>query len=455
MAKSKIVLILWAILLIVFLSSCSKDSPCSCEDDQGVVLEEIEDVLPNPFKGFVPWIGSQNPVYETKLQYKTYQWRDIEPQKGVYNWAAFEQGWGNIAVTGKRVGFRISTCTPGSGNVYDIPDWLVNEGVALRGYSIDGQQGLAPDWDDPKFLQAHQDLITALGARYDGDPRVVWIDIGSYGFWGEWHVYLNDSLTATQATKQAILEHYFAAFPTKLKVIAFDDDFATEYVTDHGGGIRNDCLGTRDSNDWYLESLNRIDPTLNDRVWKTAIITGEFCGGSAGAAAGSSERFDLNYDFVKLTHWSFIGPAGGTINPQDETHRQNLDKLHRTLGYRFVLRKVAHEQTVNSGNSVSVVITVENKGVAPFYLGWPLLGYLVTSGGDVALEQDLGVDIRTWLPGSHTVTAALHLPQNIAAGIYDLKLAIPDPDFDLPGILFANKEKDDQGRYLVSRLTVK
>ena len=149
--------------------------------------------------------------------------------------------------------------------------------------------------------------------REENDPRVAWIDIGSYGFWGEWHVYLNDSLSAAQATKQAILEHYFAAFPSKLKVIAFDDDFATEYVPDHGGGIRNDCLGTEESNDWYLESLNAIDPTLNSRVWKTAVITGEFCGGNAGAIAGTTERFDLNYDFVKQTHWSFIGPAGGTI----------------------------------------------------------------------------------------------------------------------------------------------
>jgi hypothetical protein len=312
MVKTKLFIISLVAVLLAFLSSCSKDSPASCEDGPEVVLEEIDEVLSNPFKGFVPWIGSQNPVYETKLQYKTFEWRDIEPQKGIYNWVFFEQGWGDIAASGKRVGFRISACTPGSGNLYDIPDWLVNEGLALRGYSIDGQQGLAPDWDDPKFLQAHSDLILALGARYENDPRVAWIDIGSYGFWGEWHVYLNDSLAATEAAKQTILEHYFTAFPAKLKVIAFDDNFATEYVTDNGGGIRNDCLGTQASNNWYLESLNQVDPTLNDRVWKSALITGEFCGGSAGAIAGTSERFDLNYEFIKQTHWSFIGPAGGT-----------------------------------------------------------------------------------------------------------------------------------------------
>ena len=84
---------------------------------------------------------------------------------------------------------------------------------------------------------------------------MAWIDIGSYGFWGEWHVWLNPSLSAKQASKQSILEDYFEAFPTKKMVIPFDDDFATKYVTDHGGGIRNDCVGQEDSNNWYLTSL--------------------------------------------------------------------------------------------------------------------------------------------------------------------------------------------------------
>jgi hypothetical protein len=97
---------------------------------------------------------------------------------------------------------------------------------------------------------------------------------------------------------------------------------------------------------------------------------------------------------------------------------------------------------------------VENKGVAPFYRAWSLMGYLVSPDGVVALEQDLGVDIRTWLPGSSTFTVTLQLPQNLTAGTYDIKLAIPDPDFDLPGILFANKGKDDESRYLVGRLTM-
>ena len=439
-----------AILLI--LISCKK-STTESNDDGGFTLIEIEDVLPNPFKGFAPWIGNGNPVYETKLQQATFGWRDLEPENGSYDWSYLERNWGNIAQTGRRVGFRVAAEIPGSGQ-NDTPQWLIDQGVEMRTYSIDGENGFAPDWDDSLFLAAHHNFIIALGERYDKDPRVAWIDIGSYGFWGEWHVWLNGSLAATQATKQAILEDYFEAFPTKKMVIAFDDNFATKYVTDHGGGIRNDCLGTKDSNDWYLESLSSVDPTLNDRIWKTAIITGEFCGSSYGATIGTTERFDLNYAFIQQTHWSYIGSAGGAIIPQDDEHRNNLDKLHKTLGYRFVLRKVEHNNSIDKNSELSISITVENKGVAPFYYDWPMTIYLISSDGVVVMEENLSIDIKTWLPGLHTFSESVDIPADINSGNYDVKLAILDPDTGKPGVMFANTDRDDEGRYLVSKLAI-
>jgi len=239
-----------------------------------------------------------------------------------------------------------------------------------------------------------------------------------------------------------------------MKVIAFDDDFATKYVTDHGGGIRNDCLGTEDSNDWYLTSLNRIDPGLNDRVWKTAIITGEFCGSDWGAIQGTTERFQLNLDFIKKTHWSFIGTAGGAIVPQDQQHQENLDLLHKTLGYRFVISRIDMPATISTGQAVSVHLTIENKGVAPFYFDWPVVLSFLDEDDTVILQARQDVDIRQWLPGNHFVEIQVTLPADIGKGVYDVRLAIHDPETDQPGILFANDGKDEAGRYLIGRFMV-
>ncbi|MDZ7374454.1 MAG: DUF4832 domain-containing protein [candidate division KSB1 bacterium] len=439
-------LVLATQVIAVAVFNCSRKTPTG-PDLEEVILEEIDDVLRNPFKGFVTWVGEENPVYPTTLQYRTYQWRDIEPEPGVFDWEEFERGWGDISVTGKRVGFRISACTPGSGNPYDIPDWLVEQGVGLRPYCIDGQAGLAPDWDDPRFLEAHRRLIRAIGARYDRDDRVAWVDIGSYGFWGEWCVWQNESLAASQATKQAILEVYFEAFPTKPKVIAFDDPFATQWVTSRGGGLRNDCLGTEEGNAWYLASLNRIDPGLNDRVWKQAFITGEFCGARWGAIMGTTGRFEVNYRFIQQTHWSFIGPSGGDIAPLTDEHRRNLDRLYKTLGYRFVLRRALLNRSVKRGGKLGLVMMVQNKGVAPFYFRWPLVVYLINSKGEVALQRETAIDIREWLPGTRLAHDEIAIPEELPPGRYEIRVAIHDPAKGKPGVLFANAGKDQEGRY--------
>ena len=444
--------LLFILIPIIFLS-CPKKSPTQPDGGPGP-LEEIDDVLANPFMGFAPWVGEQNPVYATTLQYVNLTWRELEPVEGTVDFAKMERNWGNVQATGRRVGFRVCAALPGETGHIDIPQWLADRGIRMRAYEIDGAHGLAPDWDDPEFLSAHHDFISALGTRYDEDPRVAWIDIGSYGFWGEWHVWMNDSLAAKLSTRLAILEDYFGAFPSKMKVIAFDDRFATKTVTDRGGGIRNDCLGTSDSNDWYLESLRAIDPGLNDRIWKTALIGGEFCGGGQGAVEGTTTRFDLNFDFIKRTHWSFIGPAGGAIVPQNAAHRKSLDRLANTLGYRFALRAAEFDASVSRGRTLALKIGVANRGVAPFYYPWPLVLHIVDPSGNTAMRTTLAVDIRKWLPGETAENVSVPIPGDLAAGPYDLKLAIHDPATDKPAVRFANKGKDDEGRYGIGRLEV-
>ena len=119
-----------------------------------------------------------------------------------------------------------------------------------------------------------------------------------------------------------------------------------------------------------------------------------------------------------------------------------------------MLRKVEHNNSVDKDSEISVSITLENKGVAPFYYDWPLALYLISSNGEVEMEENLAVDIKTWLPGSHTFAESVEIPAEINSGTYDVKLAILDPDTGDPGVMFANTNRDDEGRYLVSKLTI-
>jgi len=78
MSCLKILFMMILFACIIYLFACRNESAGPDNGNDTVLLEEIDDVLANPFKGFCPWIGSSNPIYNTKLQVATFSWKDIE-----------------------------------------------------------------------------------------------------------------------------------------------------------------------------------------------------------------------------------------------------------------------------------------------------------------------------------------------------------------------------------------
>ena len=94
-------------------------------------------------------------------------------------------------------GWRCASCTCNahSRGYYAAPKWLFDAGCKgfeyLRGGDDPTSGGqriprIEPDYADPSYLARHGAFIEELGRRYDGHPGVEFIDIGSYGIWGEW-----------------------------------------------------------------------------------------------------------------------------------------------------------------------------------------------------------------------------------------------------------------------------
>ena len=47
-----------------------------------------------------------------------------------------------------------------------------------------------PDSGAPIFLQKFDHLLAVMAARYDGNPSVAFVDIGSFGPWDEGHTFM-------------------------------------------------------------------------------------------------------------------------------------------------------------------------------------------------------------------------------------------------------------------------
>jgi hypothetical protein len=75
------------------------------------------------------------------------------------------------------------------------------------------------------------DLITALGAKYDGDRRLAFFQVGFLGYWGEWHS--EDVPFAPKATQTAVLKAFYSAFPTTRIVARYADVFGDLNPSDY------------------------------------------------------------------------------------------------------------------------------------------------------------------------------------------------------------------------------
>lgn len=398
-----------------------------------VIFHETKDILANPYKGFVPMLFSMD-EYEKKglslpvnMVYVGITWGQLEPEEpGKIHWQVLEEGFEQQIEKGRMIGIRFKVADPWVGGDLDVPEWLIKLGVGVQRYNIDGGTGLIPDWDNPIFLEHHKRMIKEIGNRYKNNPHIAWVDIGSYGIWGEWHHYQNEHLKAKKTqTKKTILEHYLNPPLHPLMVIPFDDDWARVEVLNAGQGLRNDCLGPQDSNKWFYDSLFDYDHEFWEKINGRTLITGEFCGSDEGALKALREDFHNLVKFIHKTHWSFIGPAGGNLVISKNSDLIKAKELYQQLGYHFIVQSV----TFNSDESGGI-IKITNTGSSAFPLKWN-----VTIEVD-NIEYNQNVDIRDWVKGEHKLEFKAPIKNKKKINFY-----ISDPNLTTRKIQFNNIEQ--------------
>ena len=142
--------------------------------------------LDNPLKGWCPYTDA-GPIRQPYSMVFLYgSWKTLEPEEGRYAFEDWERkDWFASAAKGKHVVFRVYIDYPSRPS--GLPDWLKDD-VKLTRYQDHGG-GVSPDYDNPRMAAAMERLIAAMGRRYDGNPRVAFIELGLLGFWGEWHTW--------------------------------------------------------------------------------------------------------------------------------------------------------------------------------------------------------------------------------------------------------------------------
>lgn len=422
--------------------------------------QEIDEILYNPGMGVADFhLGAfSHPMTREEyprstVAYFRWSWADLEPAEGAYNFGLVDRVIEQANAKGETLAFRIMVeYKAGS------PQWLLDKGVA----SVPVGGGTFPDSNNPIFLDYHERLLKAFGARYAGSPDIDHIDIGSVGCWGEWNTACCQGVEAqckqyfpTDENQIKITDWYFAYFPNTPLVMLHGGRL--KYAVSRGAGWRGDCFGDYGyfRPDWnHMEhAYARVlqDPVIAD-AWKKGPVQFEVCGVMQD---WYDKGFDIDLILKKGLEWH-VSVLNAKSSPVPAAWRSRVDEFLKKMGYRIVLRQMTHTAETSPGGTLPLRSRWENVGVAPFYHPWPL-AYRLRSGSDHIVAQWVSKEnLMRWLPGAiYEVEDIEAVPERVPNGIYSLDVAILNQDGTSAGVDLAIEGKREDQWYQVSSIAIR
>lgn len=401
-----------------------------------VTFTPVDDVIRNPGCGWECSPGAFKEVSQlvnVGALYNRADWSELEPEEGKYNWGRFDFGLKIAEREGLPFYFRIMASNSHSGTPYSTPKWVFDKGAKHHTYegAVDNRENgkptgertkIAPEFDDPVFIDAHRRFIEALAKRYDGDPRIGGLDIGSFGQWGEWHCsgmgIPKHGSRYTYAQRQPYAQMYLDNF-TKSTLVSMTDDY--EVLKENIGsgpesrvGLRRDGVGSP----WHFARWIGTKPydaieRMGD-VWKSKPIVFEFFM-NANHFAVKGWDIPFSVDWMISNHVSIVNcvPFNPANVKDDAKIMAQCRRLDRMAGARIT---PASAEWMSRDRRLAVRLKGENNGIAPIILPYRLVYSLTDAAGGEIAKLVSKNDPTKWLPGPFTATDLFTLDEDIPAG---------------------------------------
>lgn len=529
---------------------------CGCGEhsDSGPLRAIINPAVPatvqeisNPLRGqyedlLLPLFPQRNPAqkrypawprsYDASLRVS---WRELQPadphtfapgtpEQQKYNFKVIDDALAQLADRGMRMTLRVasydSCCRadyPNNTNI-DVPDWVRAMPAATTTYPAASADPtgprpaqVVPNWNDDGYLAAFEQLLAALGRRYDRDERLSVLEFSGYGDFSENHnTYLSTVLGAPgpgpdeseatlgyfsqwgnqNITKESITRLVAAnvtAFPhTQLVVTPQNPEIVRQLLADSVTkklaapvGFRSDCLGVYSPlQDWaesgqsrYVMTKDPLVTAFRQRLKSVPMIT-EWCQyGTNLTAYYIKGVHDVVKYHVSMTS-SINFPDAESKTPMDPDLYELWSRANIFAGYRYSVQAKEGSQEMRDGIP-TIDVTWTNYGSAAATEKW-VPGYQVvdftgkvirTIPSTVTLKilvGDSGDDSGdTPLPVSTTESVHVDLA-GLEPGHYTLRASVAwqqhKPNayhvVDYPPMQLACDERDGSGRYPIATFDV-
>lgn len=365
-------------------------------------------------------------------------WSYFEPKEGQYDWSYIDELVTKWVPRGYRFSFRI-TCKETS-QTYATPEWVKDLGA--KGKMVDNYGTLRwePDYNDPILLQKLDNFHKAMAARYDGQPWLAYIDVGSLGDWGEGHTNPSSNVVIPVATVKKHIDLYTKYYP-KTQLVVTDDlidwkrtpDEAADlraYVETRNYTYRDDSIlvkyyvttypntGSVSNPELFTAMYPKRPTILETQHYHTIKADGNWQGANGSTRGAAVLKEALRQ--LRATYIGYHGHADAWLNDNPALARE----LTNLVGYWFMPLRLKTGEW-QAGKPVSVELTMRNAGVAPAYQPYRTYLKLVHTATKAEHLLPLDVDARQWLPGQDVKSvASLTLPASVVPGTYALRLAL-------------------------------
>lgn len=336
---------------------------------------------------------------------------------------------------------------------------------ALREHGFKCVLRFAYDWSSKNDADTTWALrhIQQLAPHIEANKDVIYVlEAGFVGRWGEWYYSSNygNETQSLNAKRRRILQALLSACPqdrfllTRYAMIKTGYFGDTQALTSEEAFSGSDRARLGHHNDAFLNEWGN-DGTYDDGQGKYAAMRRYIAqetlyvpnGGETNVEeqplASIVAKYDTTLAELRRFHWTFCGAEYS--EDVTDTWRTNgtFEEMNRVLGYRFQLIKADYPENGTAGDTIRLLMELQNKGCAPMYNQRPV--YLVLRNGQTAYPILLQADPRRWVPQQRlSVNELVTLPADIPAGTYDLYLHLPDASESLAAdpryaVRFANE----------------
>ena len=366
-------------------------------------------------------------------------WEDLNPAEGVYNFDEIDRALEACEQAGRTYGIRIIpyTTSKGSDDNYGaehdfVPQWVYDKGakrdLTSYKYKEDAPQIKVPNWSDPIYIESYKTFIKALAEKYNGDPRVEYVEIRAFGNMGEWHTseFIGNEMPSSEIQKD-MLSFFASVFPDTT-CCALSDVVGDVY--DHaislGIAKRNNGLIMAPNAEWdlvpaYKANVMTMGDNHNSYEYMLNPKSDEYI-------KWTPEHYRECIEIAHLSIYSLdMDSTTGYKIYLD--HKALIDEMCNRLGYNFTVTSAA-----SYGNKL--VVKIKNTGLASCFFNIDLCAEITDADGNKI--SNFGSPVRIEKASFHDGEEKVFIFENAEALPSDATVCLAMYDCDNP--LVAGKD---------------